>query len=214
MNYGVKSQAWEAGLFSSEIAGIELKSRKGPVTFDKDEHPRAGTTAESLAKLQPLFKKGGTVSAGNASGISDGAGAVLVASESAVAEHGMTPLARIVSYAVAGVDPSIMGIGPVPAITSALAKAGLTLGDMDLIEINEAFAAQALACVKELDIDMDKFNLNGGAIAIGHPTGASGSRIMGHLAYELQRTGKQYAIGSACIGGGQGVAIILENPNF
>lgn len=202
--------AHEAGLFANEIAPIELKSRKGPISFDKDEHPRAGTTAESLGKLGPLFKKGGTVTAGNASGISDGAGALLVASEAAVAEHGMAPLARIVSYAVAGVDPSVMGIGPVPAITQALAKAGLTLADMDLVEINEAFAAQALACVKELDIDMDKFNLNGGAIALGHPTGASGSRIIGHLAHELQRTGNRYAIGSACIGGGQGIAIILE----
>lgn len=202
--------AHEAGLFANEIAPIELKSRKGPICFDKDEHPRAGTTAESLGKLGPLFKKGGTVTAGNASGISDGAGALLVASEAAVAEHGMAPLARIVSYAVAGVDPKVMGIGPVPAITQALAKAGLTLADMDLVEINEAFAAQALACVKELDIDMDKFNLNGGAIALGHPTGASGSRIIGHLAHELQRTGNRYAIGSACIGGGQGIAIILE----
>jgi len=203
-------QAQEAGLFKDEIVPIELKTRKGMVAFEVDEHARPQTEMPNLAKLKALFKKDGTVSAGNASGISDGAGAVLLASEASVAAHGLTPMARVVSYAVAGVDPSVMGIGPVPAIQGALAKAGLTLDDMDLVEINEAFASQALACVKELGIDMDKFNLNGGAIALGHPTGASGSRIMGHLAYELQRTGKRYAVGSACIGGGQGVAIVIE----
>jgi len=203
-------QAQEAGLFKDEIVPIELKTRKGMVAFEVDEHARPQTEMPNLAKLKALFKKDGTVSAGNASGISDGAGAVLLASEASVAAHGLTPMARVVSYAVAGVDPSVMGIGPVPAIQGALAKAGLTLDDMDLVEINEAFASQALACVKELGIDMDKFNLNGGAIALGHPTGASGSRIMGHLAYELQRTDKRYAVGSACIGGGQGVAIVIE----
>lgn len=213
--FAVRSQtlwgkAHAANVFAQEIVPIELKSRGKTIVFDTDEHARPGTTVEDLAKLPALFKKGGTVSAGNASGISDGAGAVLVAGEDAVKEHGMTPLARVVSYGLAGVDPNIMGFGPVPAIRIALEKASLTLDDMDLIEINEAFAGQALACVQELEIDMDKLNLNGGAIALGHPTGASGSRIMGHLAYELRRTGKRYALGSACIGGGQGVAIVIE----
>lgn len=200
----------DAGRFKSEIAPIEIQTRKGVTVFEVDEHPRPGTTPETLAKLKPLFKKDGTVSAGNASGISDGAGAVVVASADAVKSHSLTPIARVVAYCNAGVDPNVMGIGPVPAIQGALDKAGLTLDQMDIIEINEAFAPQALACAKALNIDMDKLNTNGGAIALGHPTGASGSRIMGHLAYELQRTGSRYAIGSACIGGGQGVAIIIE----
>eukprot|EP00040_Diaphanoeca_grandis_P018302 m.96202 g.96202 ORF g.96202 m.96202 type:complete len:396 (-) comp26875_c0_seq2:143-1330(-) len=199
-----------AGRFANEIVPLEIKTRKGVTVFDTDEHPRAGTTAASLAKLKPLFKKEGTVSAGNASGICDGAGALIIASKEAAETHSLEPLARIVSYAVVGVDPNVMGIGPAPAIRAALTKAGLTLADMDLIEINEAFAPQALACAKDLNLDMDKLNTNGGAIALGHPTGASGSRIIGHLAYELQRTGGRYGVGSACIGGGQGVAIIVE----
>mmetsp|Transcript_2760 Transcript_2760/g.4642 ORF Transcript_2760/g.4642 Transcript_2760/m.4642 type:complete len:398 (-) Transcript_2760:34-1227(-) len=207
-------KANEEGLFKDEIEPIMIKDRKkGEVAFDTDEHPRPQTTLESLAKLKPLFKKGGVVTAGNASGISDGAGAVVVASGEAVNQHGLKPMARVVSYGIAGVPPEIMGFGPVPAMQMALERAGLTMADMDLIEINEAFAAQFLACQKVLEFDMDKANLQGGAVALGHPTGASGSRIMGHLAYELQRTGKKYAIGSACIGGGQGIAIILENPN-
>jgi len=163
-----------------------------------------------LTKLKPLFKKGGTVSAGNASGISDGAGVVIIASEQAVKEHDLKPLARVVSYAVSGVAPEIMGYGPVPAFREALRRADLSIGDMDLVEVNEAFAPQFLACAKELGLDMDKTNTNGGAIALGHPTGASGSRIMAHLTYELQRTGKKYAIGGACIGGGQGIAVVIE----
>jgi len=207
-------KANEEGLFKDEIEPIMIKDRKkGEVAFDTDEHPRPQTTLESLAKLKPLFKKGGVVTAGNASGICDGAGAVVVASGEAVNQHGLKPMARVVSYGIAGVPPEIMGFGPVPAMQMALERAGLTMADMDLIEINEAFAAQFLACQKVLEFDMDKANLQGGAVALGHPTGASGSRIMGHLAYELQRTGKKYAIGSACIGGGQGIAIILENPN-
>mmetsp|Transcript_594 Transcript_594/g.1777 ORF Transcript_594/g.1777 Transcript_594/m.1777 type:complete len:398 (+) Transcript_594:261-1454(+) len=204
-------KAQEEGLFDAEIEPVMVKDRKkGEVEFKVDEHPRPQTTIEGLNKLKPLFKKGGVVSAGNASGISDGAGAVIIASDSAVQQHSLKPMARIVSYAVAGVPPEIMGFGPVPSMEMALKRAGLTLADMDLIEINEAFAAQFLACQKALGFDLDKANLQGGATAIGHPTGASGSRIMGHLAYELQRTGKRYAIGSACIGGGQGIAIILE----
>lgn len=200
----------EAGRFKDEITPVEIKTRKGKVAFDTDEHPRPSTTADSLAKLKPLFKKDGVVTAGNASGISDGAGAVIIASAEATEKHSLTPMAKIVAWAVCGVDPNVMGIGPVPSIRAALAKADLTIDDMDLIEINEAFAPQALACAKELKLDMSKLNTNGGAIAFGHPTGASGSRIMGHLAHELQRTGGRYGIGSACIGGGQGVAIIIE----
>jgi len=207
-------QRWAAaqanGRFAEEIVPITVKVKRGEEVVSADEGPRPDTTLQQLEKLKPLFKKGGTVSAGNASGISDGAGAVIVASEAAVSKHDLKPLARIVSYHVAGVPPEIMGFGPVPAIQGALEKASLTLEDMDLIEINEAFAPQFLACSQTLGLDMSKTNTNGGAIALGHPTGASGSRIMGHLTYELQRTNKKFAVGSACIGGGQGIAIIIE----
>lgn len=203
------TKANNAGLFKSEIEPMTVKVKGKEVTFEVDEHPRQ-TTLEKLGKLRPLFKKDGCVSAGNASGISDGAGMVIVASKEAVQSNSLKPLARVVSYAVVGVDPKIMGIGPVPAMTNALAKAGLTFNDMDLIEVNEAFACQFAACQKELGFDLNKSNLNGGAIAMGHPTGASGSRIMAHLSYELQRTNKKYGIGAACIGGGQGIAIIIE----
>lgn len=175
-----------------------------------DEHARPQTTIEALAKLPPVFKKDGMVTAGNASGISDGAATVIVASEGAVKCHNLKPLVRVVSYHYEGVEPSLMGIGPVPAIKGALKKAGLTLNDMDLVEVNEAFAAQYLACEKELGLDRAKTNRNGGAIAVGHPLAASGSRILAHLTYELHRTQKRYAIGSACIGGGQGIAVVLE----
>jgi acetyl-CoA acyltransferase 2 len=176
-----------------------------------DEHPRPQTEIQSLQKLSPVFiKDTGVVTAGNASGISDGAGAVIVASESAVEKHNLTPLARIISYHVTGVDPAIMGIGPVSAIKSALDKSGLKLSDMDLIEVNEAFAAQYLAVEKELGLDRSITNTNGGAISIGHPLAASGSRILTHLINELHRTKKKYGLGSACIGGGQGIAIIIE----
>mmetsp|Transcript_4092 Transcript_4092/g.8831 ORF Transcript_4092/g.8831 Transcript_4092/m.8831 type:complete len:402 (-) Transcript_4092:78-1283(-) len=205
----------EAGLFKDEIVPIKIKDRKkGEIDFDTDEHPRPQSTIESLSKLKPLFKKDGTVSAGNASGISDGAGAVVIASADAVKKHNLKPMARIVSYAIAGVPPEIMGIGPVPAIQEALRRANLTIDDMDFLEINEAFASQFLACQKDLGFDLDREGIQskGGAIAQGHPTGASGARIMGSLAYELARNpSKKYAIGSACIGGGQGIAIILEN---
>jgi acetyl-CoA acyltransferase 2 len=191
---------------------MEIKTRKGTETFSVDEHPRSSTTIESLAKLPAVFKKpDGVVTAGNASGICDGAAAVVVASGEAVNKYNLKPLARVVSYQVSGVEPSIMGIGPVPAIKGALARANLSLKDISLIEVNEAFAAQYLAVERELGLNHEITNVNGGAIAVGHPLAASGSRILGHLTYELRRQGKQFAIGSACIGGGQGIAIVLEN---
>ncbi|KAJ1724330.1 3-ketoacyl-CoA thiolase, mitochondrial [Coemansia erecta] len=204
------AKANDAGVFNSEIAPVEIKVKRSTEQMTADEHPRPQTTTEALARLGPVFKKDGVVTAGNASGISDGASAVIVASEAAVTKHDVKPLARIVSYHVVGVDPGIMGIGPVEAIRGAVEKAGLSLADMDLIEINEAFAAQVLACAKALDIDPSKLNASGGAISLGHPLGASGSRIMGHLAHRLKETGGRYAVGSACAGGGQGVAIVIE----
>ncbi|XP_034452201.1 3-ketoacyl-CoA thiolase, mitochondrial [Hippoglossus hippoglossus] len=214
-NYAYQTQqrwkaAHEAGHYTAEIAPIDVKAKKGKVSMAQDEHPRPQTTLEQMAKLPTVFKKGGTVTAANASGVSDGAAALVIASEDALKEHKLTPLARIVSYHVSGCDPSIMGIGPVPAITEALKKAGLTLNDMDLVEVNEAFAPQFLAVSKALGLDPEKSNVNGGAIALGHPLGASGARITGHLVHELRRRGGKYAVGSACIGGGQGIAIVLE----
>ncbi|KAI1901138.1 hypothetical protein AGOR_G00057110 [Albula goreensis] len=205
--------AHEGGHFTAEIAPIDVKAKKGKVPMTHDEHPRPQTTLEQMAKLPPVFKKGGTVTAANASGVSDGAAALVIASEDAVKQHNLTPLARIVAYHVSGCDPSIMGIGPVPAITEALKKAGLSLKDMDLVEVNEAFAPQYLSVAKALGLDPEKSNVNGGAIALGHPLGASGARITAHLAHELRRRGGKYAVGSACIGGGQGIAIILENAH-
>jgi acetyl-CoA acetyltransferase family protein len=190
---------------------VPLKDRKGNVTmFAKDEIIRADATIEGLAKLPTRFKKDGTVTAGNASGIVDGAAAVVVTTMAKAKERGLRPLGRLISWGVAGVDPSLMGIGPVPAIQIALKKAGLALKDIDLFEINEAFAAQVLACVKELDIDMDKFNVNGGAIAIGHPLGATGAWLTLRVLHELRRRGKRLGIASMCIGGGQGIAAIVE----
>ncbi|XP_068107477.1 3-ketoacyl-CoA thiolase, mitochondrial [Hyperolius riggenbachi] len=203
--------AQDAGYFTAEMAPIDIKSKKGPTKMEQDEHPRPQTTQEQMAKLPPVFKKNGVVTAGNASGICDGAGVLIIASEEAVTKHKLTPLARIVAYHAAGCDPNIMGIGPVPAITEALKKAGLGLKDMDLVEVNEAFAAQYLSVEKVLGLDREKTNVNGGAIALGHPLAASGSRITSHLAHELRRRGGKYAVGSACIGGGQGIAVILEN---
>lgn len=213
--YALKTQqrwkaANDAGYFNAEMAPIEIKTRKGTQKVEQDEHPRPQTTAEQMAKLAPVFKKDGTVTAGNASGVSDGAGAVIVASEEAIKQHKLTPLARIVAYHVSGCDPNIMGIGPVPAINGALKKAGLSLTDMDLVEVNEAFAPQYLSVEKDLGLDPEKTNVSGGAIALGHPLGASGSRITAHLVHELRRRGGKYAVGSACIGGGQGIAIIIE----
>uniref|UniRef100_A0A0N4ZXB0 3-ketoacyl-CoA thiolase, mitochondrial n=1 Tax=Parastrongyloides trichosuri TaxID=131310 RepID=A0A0N4ZXB0_PARTI len=204
------ASAVKNGYFKNEITSVSIKGRKGETSFISDEHPRE-TTLEILSKLPPVFKKDGLVTAGNASGICDGAASVLLASEKAVKRMNCKPLARIVGWGIAGVNPSIMGIGPVPAIKQVLKKSGLNMGDIDLIEVNEAFAAQALSVQNELEIDDEKFNVNGGAIAVGHPLGASGSRILTHLVYEMQRRNVRYSIGSACIGGGQGIAVLLEN---
>jgi acetyl-CoA acyltransferase 2 len=177
----------------------------------QDEHPRPKSTIETLGKLPPVFKKNGLVTAGNASGICDGAASVIVAGEEAVKKYNLKPLAKVVAYHYEGVEPNIMGIGPVPAIKGVLHKAGLKLENIDFVEVNEAFASQYLAVEKILGLDPKKTNLNGGAIALGHPLGASGSRIIAHLVYELKRNSKRYAIGSACIGGGQGIAVLLES---
>ncbi len=214
-DYALRSQrTWaaanEAGRFKEEISPIEVKSKKGPVQFAVDEHPRPQTTAESLAKLTTVFKKDGVVTAGNASGIGDGAAALIVTSKEAAQKHGYKPLAKLVNWAYVGVEPKIMGIGPAPAIRKLLDRAGLKLSDIDLIEVNEAFAAQYLAVERELGLDRERTNTNGGAIALAHPLGASGARITTHLVHELRRTGKRYAIGAACIGGGQGIAVLLE----
>jgi len=204
-------KAHEAGFFKDEIAPIDIQVKRKTVTFDTDEHPRPSVTIEQLQKLPPVFKKNGTVSAGNASGICDGAAALVLASEEACKTHNLKPLARLVSYGVAGVDPSIMGIGPSPAIKIACQRAGLSINDMALVEVNEAFASQFIAVEKDLGLDRAITNACGGAIALGHPLGASGARILAHLTHALRRQGDQYAIGSACIGGGQGIAVILEN---
>ena len=203
--------AQKAGKFDDEIVAVEIKDRKGNVTvIDKDEYIKYGQTMESLGKLKPAFKKDGSVTAGNASGINDGAACLIVMSEDKAKELGIEPLAKIVSYASAGVDPTIMGIGPVPASTKALEKAGLKIEDIDLVEANEAFAAQSCAVVKDLKLDPEKTNVNGGAIAIGHPIGASGARILTTLLYELKRSGKKRGLATLCIGGGQGTTLIVE----
>ncbi len=200
----------EKGTFKDEITPVELVTKKATTQFTVDEHPRPQTTMETLAKLPPVFKKDGVVTAGNASGICDGAASLVLVTEEYAKAKGLTPLARITQWGVAGVDPTIMGIGPAPAIKNALSRADLKLADMDLVEVNEAFSAQYLAVEKELGLDRSKTNVNGGAIALGHPLGASGARITTHLVYELARRGGKYAVGSASIGGGQGLAIILE----
>lgn len=202
--------ALDAGVYANEIAPVTIKSRRGDKEIKHDEHPRPETTAEGLAKLRAVFEKDGVVTAGNASGIVDGAAAVLVTTAETAAAKGWTPIARIASYASVGCDPTVMGIGPVPAIRKALELAGKGLADMELVEVNEAFAPQYLAVEKELGLNRDITNTNGGAIAVGHPLAASGTRITTHLAYELQRRGLSWAVGSACIGGGQGMAIVLQ----
>ncbi|ORX47397.1 thiolase [Hesseltinella vesiculosa] len=202
--------AFKAGIFKDEVVGVEVKGRKGTEVVDADEHPRLGLTLEQVTKMKPVFKKNGVTSAANASGINDGAAALVLASEDAVKKYNLKPLARVVSWQASAVEPSLMGLGPVPAIQGALQKANLTLDQMDLVEVNEAFAAQYIAVEKELGLDRAKTNVNGGAIALGHPLGASGARILTHLSHALQRTQSKYAVGSACIGGGQGVAVILE----
>jgi len=200
-----------SGRFKDEITPVSIPQRKGdPVVVDTDEHPRADTTAEKLGKLGAAFKKGGSVTAGNASGINDGASAVLLTSKEAAESMDLKPIARIVTSAVAGVDPACMGIGPVPATRKALERAGLSVDDLDLVELNEAFAAQSLACIRELKLDPDKVNVNGGAIALGHALGNSGSRLMTTLVHELRRRGGRYGLATMCIGVGQGIATIIE----
>ncbi len=202
--------AIEEGRFKSQITPVVMKTRKGEVVFDTDEHVRPGTNMESLAKMRPAFKKDGTVTAGNASGINDGAAFMVLASADAAAKAGQKPIARIVSYAVAGVPNDVMGEGPIPASKLALKKAGLSLDQMDVIESNEAFAAQALAVARGLGLDMEKTNPNGGAIALGHPVGCSGAYIATKALYELERIGGKYALVTMCIGGGQGIAVVFE----
>jgi acetyl-CoA C-acetyltransferase len=203
--------AQAAGRFDDEIVPVEIPQRKGdPVIFDKDEFPRAGVTADKLAKLRPAFDKAGTVTAGNASGINDGAAAVVVMSEAKAQALGLTPLARIKAFATAGVDPAIMGTGPIPASTKCLEKAGWSVADLDLIEANEAFAAQALSVNKDMGWDADKVNVNGGAISIGHPIGASGARVLVTLLHEMQKRDAKKGLATLCIGGGQGVALAVE----
>lgn len=201
----------KAGKFKDEIIPVEIPQRKGdPVVFDTDEFPRAGVTAESLSKLRPAFDKDGTVTAGNASGINDGAAAVIVMSESKAKELGLTPIARIAAYGTAGVDPAIMGTGPVPASKLCLKRAGWDVDDLDLIEANEAFAAQAISVNRDMGWDTGKVNVNGGAIAIGHPIGASGCRILVTLLHEMKRSDAKKGFATLCIGGGQGVALAVE----
>jgi len=202
--------AIEEGRFKSQIVPITIKTRKGEFTFDTDEHVRPGTTAEKLSGMRPAFKKDGSVTAGNASGINDGAAFFVMAAADVAEKAGQKPIARLVSYAVAGVPNEVMGEGPIPASKLALKKAGLTLDQMDVIESNEAFAAQALAVAKGLGLDMEKTNPNGGAIALGHPVGCSGAFIATKALYELERTGGKYALVTMCIGGGQGIATIFE----
>lgn len=209
-------KALEEGRFKDEIVPYEVKLRKSSFIFDTDEHPRPETSMETLGRLKPAFKEGGTVTAGNSSGMNDGASAVVVMSEEKAKELGCKPLVKIVSHSSAGVDPSVMGLGPVPAIQKALKKAGLTLEDIDLFEINEAFAAQSLGVLKELGMDVgsrlyERVNVNGGAIAHGHALANSGTRILTTLIYELKRRGGRYGVASLCIGGGQGMALVIEN---
>lgn len=205
--------AIKAGKFESEIIPVSIPQRKGaPVIVNKDEFPRFGTTIDSLAKLGPAFKKDGTVTAGNASGINDGAAAVVMMSSTKAKELGLSPLAVLTSWASAGVDPLIMGTGPIPATRKALAKAGLTVEDMDVVEANEAFASQTLEVAKELGLTPEKTNVNGGAIAIGHPIGASGTRILVTLIYELKRREGKHGLATLCIGGGQGIALVVKRP--
>lgn len=214
--FSAKSQnkaesAIKDGRFKNEIIPIEIPQPKGdPTILDQDEFPRFGTTREILAKLKPAFKKDGTVTAGNASGINDGAAAVLLMDEEIAKDEGIEPLATIESYASFGVDPKMMGIGPVHATILALEKADLTLDDIDLIELNEAFAAQSLAVIKELELDQEKVNVNGGAVALGHPIGASGTRILTTLLHEMKRRKSQYGLVTMCIGGGQGISMIVK----
>jgi len=213
--YALRSQqeakrAKDAGFLAQEIVAVEVKTRKGSVQVSEDDHPRPETTLEGLAKLRPAFAQDGFVTAGNASGIVDGAAALVIAGEEFVKQRDLKPMGRIVSWAYAGVEPEIMGIGPVPATRQALERAGLSVRDMDLVEVNEAFAAQYLAVEKELGLDRTRTNVNGGAIALGHPLGATGTRLVLTLLHELHRRSGRYGLATACIGGGQGIAMIVE----
>jgi len=204
--------AWAAGAFDDEIVPVPVTDprTRRPVDFTRDEHPRPETTADGLGKLKPVFRPTGVVTAGNASGIGDGASVLVVASDAYARTAGYKPLARLVSWGITGVDPHVMGIGPVPAARQALTRAGLALAEMDLVEVNEAFAPQAVAVERTLGIDRARLNIHGGAIAISHPLAASGARITTHLIHALRRAGKRYGLGAACIGGGQGIAVIIE----
>jgi len=205
------AQAIASGVFDREIVPVEVPQKKGaPLVVSRDEYPRAGTTAEKLAALRPAFAKDGTVTAGNASGINDGAAALVIATEAWAKKHGRTPLARILSYCTTGVDPMLMGIGPVSAMRKAVERAGLTLEDLDAVELNEAFAAQSLAVVRDLKLDPAKVNVHGGAIALGHPIGASGARVLTTLVHVLQARGGGRGAASLCIGGGMGTAMVIE----
>jgi acetyl-CoA acetyltransferase family protein len=213
--YALRSQqlaakAWREGVFADEVVPVEITTRKGTQQFAQDDHLRPDTTIEGLAKLPAAFSKNGCVTAGNASGIVDGGAAIVLANAAAVRARALTPLGRLVAWAVVGVEPTLMGMGPAPAIRALLAKTGLTLGDIDLFEINEAFAAQYLAVEQDLGLDRDKVNVNGGAIALGHPLGMTGTRLLLTLLLELQRRGAHRGIASACIGGGQGIAALVE----
>jgi acetyl-CoA C-acetyltransferase len=211
-NSQVKAEkAVKEGRFKEEIVPVEIPQRKGdPIVVDTDEYPKFGTTMETLAKLRPAFKKDGTVTAGTSSGINDGAAAIIVMSKDKAEELGLKILAEITSYASGGVDPAIMGTGPIPASRKALEKAGMTIEDIDLVEANEAFAAQALSVAKDLNFDMDKVNVNGGAIALGHPIGASGARILVTLLHEMEKRDVHKGLATLCIGGGQGTAMIVK----
>jgi acetyl-CoA acetyltransferase family protein len=216
--YALESQhraqaAMATGAFTEEIVAVDVPGADGSTSVGRDEPPRAGLTLEALARLEPAFVPNGTVTAGSSSGINDGAAALSVVSPSALAKHGLTPLAKVAATAVAGVDPSCMGLGPVPATRLALERAGLSVGKLDLVELNEAFAAQALACIRELELDRARVNIYGGAIALGHPLGASGARILTTLIHALRRTGGRYGLATMCIGVGQGIAIVVESVN-
>ena len=203
--------AMAEGRFRDQLVAISVPQRKGePIVVDTDEHPRPDTTPEALARLRPAFREGGTVTAGNASGINDGASAALVVEGKRARSLGLRPMARVVATAVAGVDPAVMGLGPIPATRKALERAGLTVADLDLVELNEAFASQSVACIRELDLDPARVNVDGGAIALGHPLGASGGRLITTLVHGLRRTGGRYGLATMCIGVGQGIATIVE----
>ena len=206
------ANALEKGLFDEQIVPVPIPQRKGdPVLFSKDEHPRPDTTLEGLAKLKPVFRDGGSVTAGNSSGMNDGAAAIVVASRENADIMGLKPLVSIVGYASFGVEPSLMGIGPIYSTRKLLKKTGMSVGDIDVVELNEAFASQSLACIRELDLDPSKVNVNGGAIALGHPISATGGVILTKLIYEMKRSGKEIGLATMCLGGGQGVSLIIKN---